>query len=249
MGEDNGERPAADRIAYMLPISTATSIANASKIIESRHLYSKKRLIELGLSKKKEEKTPEEILGTDRAVFFFCAPFAYPETDFGFLFKPEIENVFSDHTTASPFDSGGLLEKITINSSDKAPVSFLKNHLLPPVDHRKLLCESLVYLFATPSDYIYGDDPVKKGPVPLSGGDRRRWTHEVRIEKDISIAKYLEAVFVPINRTIEKNLEDFLTECKYNKKIPVKKFVAPTHGKFEALKMECIDYLEDMLNI
>ena len=248
MGKDNGERPAADRIAYMLPISTATSIANASKIIESRRLYSKKRLIEMGLSKKKGKKTPEEIFGTDRAVFFFCAPFAYPDTDCGFLFKPEIENVFSNHATTSPFDSGGLLEKFTINSSDKDPVSFLKNHLLPPVDHRKLLCESLMYLFAAPLDYIYGDDPIRNGPIPLSGGDRRRWTHEVRIEKDISIEKHLEAVFVPINRTIEKNLEIFLTKCKYEK-IPVKKFVAPTHGKFEALKMECIDYLEDILNI
>ena len=112
MGKDNGERQAAERIAHMLPISTATSIANLLKICESRSLYSRKRLIELGLSKRKEEKTDEEILGTDRAVFFFCAPFAYPDTDFGLLFKPEMESAFSDHATASPFDSGGLLRNI-----------------------------------------------------------------------------------------------------------------------------------------
>ena len=105
-----------------------------------------------------------------------------------------------------------------------------------------------MYLFAAPSDYIYGDDPVKKGPVPLSGGDRRRWTHEVRIKRDISIEKYLEAVFVARNRVILNHCEEFLTECR-EKGIPVQKFDAPANGAFEALKMECIDYLEDILNI
>ncbi|MCK5798429.1 MAG: hypothetical protein KAI47_14660 [Deltaproteobacteria bacterium] len=53
--------------------------------------------------------------------------------------------------------------------------------------------------------------------VGLTDGDRRRWTHEVRIQDRLSILgseHHIEAVFVVRSRGYDPEIERYLTWCE-----------------------------------
>jgi len=246
MGADNGKRTRAERVSGRMPLSHATSVYKFSSICEHDGLFSQTRLMEKGLYSCNNE-THEQLLGTDKDVFFSLAPFCYPRTDCGVLFRRTLEEQFSGSSSATPFDSGGLLKVFTIENPDETPVSFFNCHRLPVPEHRELMEESLVFLFSEPDDYLAGNDPAKEGPVRITGGDSRRWTHEVRIGNDVSMNDgHLEAVFIVRDRAADQHIEDFLTWARKSK-VPIIAFNAPRSGVFDEMKQQCINYIEDLI--
>ena len=55
----------------------------------------------------------EVILGTQDSVFFYVAPFRYPNTGCGLLFSRTLEEESAATGTSTPFDSGGLASRYT----------------------------------------------------------------------------------------------------------------------------------------
>ena len=103
----------------------------------------------------------------------------------------------SDDGVATPFDSGGLL-KCFVLPGPETPQQFLARHELPIPEHRRYLRLSMDTLFSHPRDYVEGTEPCRPGPIGLSGGDCRRWTHEVRIPDRIFFrGGHLQAAFAP----------------------------------------------------
>ena len=97
-------------------------------------------------------------------------------------------------------------------------------------------------LFADPWDYVEGVEPTFSGPVGLTGGDERRWTHEVRIRDRLIVRENLEAVFLPKARFRDPIIEPLLTWCKEHN-VPIESFEVPRDGQFEKLQKACLGYL------
>jgi hypothetical protein len=183
------------------------------------------------------------VLGTVNAVFLYAAPFRFPATGCGVLFAARLEAMCREEGLATPFDSGGLLHVFTRADPAEAPAAFLARHELPLPDHRQYLEASLSLLFSTPLDYLHGNDPAWPGPIGLAGGDRRRWTHEVRLPDQTFLRTgYLQAVFVPISRVADPHIEGMLRWCEHSG-VDYVSFNASRENDFETLKRECVDYI------
>jgi hypothetical protein len=138
----------------------------------------------------------ESALGTSGQVFFYLAPFRYPQTSCGLLFSGTLELEETEKGVATPFDSGALHAHLKRPNPAESASDFLARHNLPIPDHRQYLESSLRLLFHFPEDYLCGVDPHNPGPLGLTGGDARRWTHEVRIPDRVFLhTNHLQAVF------------------------------------------------------
>jgi hypothetical protein len=237
-GCDRGDL--AGRIAERIPLSHGTSGVNFAKIAEKRVLLSPERLP--GWS----QTCTEGKLGTGDGVFLFAGPFSYPKSECGFLFHYTLEDAEKAMGVATPFDSGGLCSVFTRASSSESVVDFLRRHEMPIPGHRTLLRASLESLFSDPWDYVHGADPLHPGPIGLVGGDRRRWTHEVRIHDQLGFDCFLEAVFVAAGRANDRRVEGFLEHCD-NLDVYWERIDAPHGNEFSALKKHCVDYLRKKL--
>lgn len=225
-------------LATNLPLSHGMSGDGFRAICRTGSLYSQKRLVELGVLKSRT--STETSLGTDASVFFFVGPFAYPNTNSGFLFKATLEKEFADSGFATPFDTGGLL-KIFKRPDPTQPVDdFFAEHTLPLVAHRNLLALTLHHSFAQPQDYLLGTDPIEATYV--TEGDRRRWTHEVQIQADIPIHIALEAVFFDRYYRNFREVMDRLKTFKHNG-VAIRN--VPRRGSFKQLVKECTKYLKE----
>ncbi|MDA8134274.1 MAG: hypothetical protein M0T82_06585 [Desulfobacteraceae bacterium] len=244
MGHHNGKEILAKTVIDSLPLSNTFSIKNFTSICNQQYLRSQVELIADGTMEKQLSPTTEQQLGTDTFVFFFLAPFSYPNTQCGILFKKEMQKTYKNKSEASPFDSGGLLEKFTLPPGI-APKDFLYRHLLPVPEHEELLEAALIFLFNDPTDYIHGINPLHPSPVNITGGDRRRWTHEVRIASPIPIydPTGIEAVFLMKNRLTEPGIEDFLTYCNNHGILSIT-FDSPLNQAFDEMKQLCIAHIE-----
>ena len=132
------------------------------------------------------------------AVFFFVAPFRYPSTSCGLLFSRTLEDEASSTGASTPFDSGGLVSKFQRPHPSEPVRDFFARHELPPSAHRRHLGMSMSLLFDQPHDYVEGREPKRPHPMGITGGDQRRWTHEVRIPDRVGVrGSHLEAVFAP----------------------------------------------------
>ena len=110
----DGDQSEAEKIAWTVPLAHSTSTLNLTNIIASGKLISPQRLMEVrGVTSDPDNPTTEEILGTDDYVFLFASPFRYTASGCGFIFGADLEKTWSGPGEASPFDSGGLINKFT----------------------------------------------------------------------------------------------------------------------------------------
>lgn len=188
-------------------------------------------------------------LGTTNAVFFYVGPFSYPATIFGFLFSTALEEENQTGGSATPFDSGGLINHFNWpTKSTESPKDFFNRHELPLPGHRGYLQFSLDHLFPNPEDYLQPPDAdPAANPIGLSGGDKnRRRTHEVRIPGTVKLCSpHLRAVFAPRNRVAaQPHIRNLFSWCRENN-VDRRFFESPKGDNFEGLRSECLDYLRE----
>lgn len=238
----------AKKISAGLFLAHSTSDTTFSAICGSGRLASKARLAR----EKGETVSPECTecrLGTVDSVFFYAAPFGFRGTNCGLLFAPGMEAERKDDGVATPFDSGGLLKESVIRFDATEPaLDFLSRHELSIPEHRSYLRRSMEMLFRVPDDYLAGQDPQLLGPIGLSGGDRRRWTHEVRLPSQVFLHnRHLKAVFVPTARVADPEIDDLLQWCIREGGVDLVFFDLPRGDAFDALQRESLDYIRRKL--
>jgi hypothetical protein len=231
----------ARRLAHGLFLAHSTSDRNFSDICGTNRLRSPlRRSKDTGMPL--DAGSVESIMGTANAVFFYAAPFRYPQTSCGFLFLPSLESEYSETGVATPFDSGGLLRHFGRPDPAETAMAFMIRHELPLPQHREYLQASLHCLFTEPRDYIQGRDPQYE-PIGLTGGDRRRWTHEVRLPEQVFLRTgYLQAIFVPISRVADPQIQTMVRWCEMQG-VEYEAFQNSQEDDFEILKNACVDYI------
>lgn len=190
----------------------------------------------------------ELLMGTADSVFFYVSPFRYPHTGCGLLFAKTLESYHADDGVATPFDSGGLLSVYTRTDTTEPPQGFLSRHELPVPEHRSYLRLSMSVLFHKPADYVEGTGPSRPGPLGLTGGDYRRWTHEVRIPDKVFVrGSHIQAVFAPRARVAgDPEIESLFQWC-VGEGVDNIMFDTPRGNDFEALRRECLAYIRRKL--
>jgi hypothetical protein len=238
--------PEAERVSHSLFLAHSTASNTFSAICGDGQILSAERLAAArGIALKPD--SAEVQLGTVDSVFFYLAPFRYPSTTCGLLFARSLEESHMDDGVATPFDSGGLVGWFTRPDPAEPLREFLSRHELPVPDHREYLKLSLGILFSTPMDYVDGSDPRSPDPIGLTGGDQRRWTHEVRIPDLVWLRSgHLQAVFVAASRDADSEIDQFLEWC-LTEDVDLITFDTPRGDEFEALRGECIEYLRGKL--
>jgi len=186
-------------------------------------------------------------MGTADSVFFYVSPFRYPSTGCGLLFAGTLEHQHQDDGVATPFDSGGLLGIFTRPNSAESPQEFLARHEMPIPEHRGYLRLSMGLLFHKAEDYVEGLTPHRPGPIGLTGGDQRRWTHEVRIPDQVLVrSKHLQAAFAPLARVArDPEIERFFGWCA-EEGVDHIAFDTPRGREFEALQKTCLAYVRKL---
>ena len=242
IGVPNPSSGAAAHLSDSLYLAHSTSGEKFSDICGSGYLASAARLA-AARSQPLAPGGAEVILGTAGSVFFYVSPFRYPNTGCGFLFAKTLESDRSDDGVATPFDSGGLLKVFTRLDAAEPPRAFLSRHELPIPEHRRYLGLSMEVLFDKPEDYVEGLEPRLPGPIGLTGGDRRRWTHEVRISDQVLVrGSHLQAVFAPRARVAaDPEVEELFRWCA-REGVDHISFDTPRRNDFEALRRECLAY-------
>lgn len=190
----------------------------------------------------------EAILDTGKFVFLYAAPFRYPHTGCGLLFAVSLEHENREEGVATPFDSGGLKEVFSRADPAEAPRAFLSRHELPLPEHRDYLRQTMILLFGHPLDYLDGREPRWPGPLGLTGGDQRRWTHEVRIPERAWVQTgQLQAVFV--RTALAAGDADIKKLCRWCELegTDLIEFDTPRGNDFEALQRECVAYMRQKL--
>ena len=190
----------------------------------------------------------EEQLGTAGHVFFYVSPFRYPNTDCGLLFSRDLEASRREDGVASPFDSGSLLQHCTPAVTAASPRDFLASHELPIPDHRHYLGRCMDKLFGDPADYVKGIEPLLPGPIGLTGGDHRRWTHEVRIKGQVPLRQgNLQAVFAP--KALARRIPEIrnLFEWCITTGVDRIEVDGNREGDFRALQSACLAYISRKL--
>lgn len=181
------------------------------------------------------------LLGTSGYVFTYAAPFRYPNTSCGLLFRTDVETQSDVTAIATPFDSGGIVRFYLPQDSIKVQTKFLKDHEMPVPAFRDYLVRVLAWLFDSPQDYLSGMPPSHGWPIQYAGGDERRHTFEVRIPKGISIDGTLLAAFMPVAVANQSWALPWCAKWK-SQGADIVLFGSPTTD-FRALQRECIDYL------
>jgi hypothetical protein len=243
----NPSSGAAARLSDSLYLAHSTSRKSFSSICDSGYLYSAASLA----TARGESLAPacaEVVLGTAGSVFFYVSAFRYPNTTCGFLFAKSLESRRSDDGVATPFDSGGLLEWLTRSDPVEPPRDFLARHELPVPEHRRYLGLSMAVLFDKSEDYFEGTDPLRPGPIGLTGGDHRRWTHEVRIPDRVFVrGSHLQAVFATTAQVARDSAVRSLFQWCEGEGVDSIAFAAPRRNVFEALRRECLGYVRQRL--
>lgn len=192
--------------------------------------------------------TAESALGTTGDVFFYLAPFRYPNTSCGLLFSGTLESDHTDDGIGTPFDSGGLHRHLIRTDPSEPSRTFLTRHELPVPQHREYLEHSMRSLFLSPEDYVEGIEPFASGPIGFSGGDSRRWTHEVRIPERVFIRTgHLQAVMAARSLVgASRPVEDLFKWCA-NEGADTIAFDHPSGDDFEELRRQCLEYIRKQI--
>ncbi len=249
MGE-SGTQPGrlAWRVGRDLPLSHSTGRAAFRSVVEGGRLLSLEKLAELGLRQLPEGGDPpvEMTLGTADSVFTYVAPFRYPATACGLLFKTEVERVRADHAVATPFDSGGTLHHLRPSDSLEAQIAFVRGHELPVPGYRSVLALFLEHLFDSPWDYVDGTEPRRQGPIAVEGGDWRRWTFEVRFNEELRLDGSLLAVLLPVAVASQAAVRGRLARWR-REGVVIKTFRA-TSGAWQQLQRLSVEVLSEYLS-
>jgi len=172
------------RLARRMPLMHSCSLRAFSQILaDGEALRSQAELYRRGRATLSvpPNRQVKLALDTEDFVFTYVGAFRRLRQQVGFAFSPQCERR-DDVVVATPFDSGGLVRFFMPRQSPSARLRFLRRHELPVPLYRSLLRQFLAALFADPWDYVRGRDPDHRGPVPLTGGDARRHTWEVRFQ-------------------------------------------------------------------
>lgn len=239
--------PEAERLSRALFLAHSASDKTFAKICRSQSLLSPEQLALAGLYTLRPD-SAEVLLSTSDFVFFYVAPFRYPETGCGLLFAPTLEAEMHARGLCTPFDSGGLVSHFDRYDPNEELASFLARHELPIPGHRTFLGHCMAALFEEPRDYVEGKAPHLPGPLGLTGGDDRRWTHEVRIADRVHVfgSTHLKAVFVPRGRTLEPDIEALLTWCE-QEGVDQILYDSSREDDFERLQKQCLRYIQRAL--
>jgi len=195
--ERRAERSAtASSFGASVPLSHSRGAASFRTIARDGVLLSRSELERAGVALAKGN--AERTLQTSDDVFTYVGAFRYPSTSCGFFFKPEMERTGPGRAVATPFDSGAILKHLKPRDDGEDRVAFLRRHEMPVPEYREYFQHYLRLLFSSPWDYIEGNGPDVVGPIPLDGGDSRRWTFEVRFKKEVPLAGVLMAVILPV---------------------------------------------------
>ncbi len=201
-----------ERFAAGMPLCHSCGSSAFQQICSGKDtLMSTKRLVELGIRSldPRGSSRVEELLGTIDNVFTFAGPFRYPYTECGFLFTSGTEHSFAiddigntlpagqRRATASPFDTGGIIDYLLPNVALANQIQFHRRHEIPVPDYRSYFRETLSILFSSPWHYLDGTGPDDPGPIEVKEGDDRRWTFEVRFKSELPLPGNLLAVFLP----------------------------------------------------
>src|ERR1035437_2023682 len=247
IGVPNPSSGAAARLSDSLFLAHSTSGEKFSDICASGYLASAASLAAARGESLAPART-EVVLGTADSVFFYVSPFRFPQTGCGLLFAETLESHRSDDGVAPPFDSGGLLEWLTRPDPAEPPREFLARHELPIPEHRRYLGLSMAVLFDKPGDYSEGSDPLWPGPIGLTGGDHRRWTHEVHIPDRVFVrGSHLQAVFATRARVAADPEVEGLVQWCVREGVDHILFDTPRENDFEALRQECLAYIRRKL--
>lgn len=246
---DGAPAPAAEHISESLFLAHSAADASFSAMCSIGLLKSAARLDEEGIRPLSPD-CEEALLDTAHCVFLYLAPFRYPRTTCGFLFARTLEIERMHDGAAAPFDTGGLVSHFGRADATEPAREFLSRHTLPVPDHRRYLAKSLAFLFGQAEDYLDGVEPVRAGPIGLTGGDLRRWTHEVRIPSRIHLRSGdLQAVFVPRSRAAnDAGIESLLKWC-LREDVDTVVFDTPMGGDFEELRRQNLGYIRKKLDL
>lgn len=243
----NPSSNAATRLSASLYLAHSTSDAKFSNICGTGCLDSAGRLA-ADSGRILPATCSEVLLGTADSVFFYVSPFRFPHTGCGILFAHSLETHHCHAGVATPFDSGGLVRHVLRPDPSEPPRDFLSRHQLPIPDHRRYLCLSMDVLFGKPEDYVEGVNPHHPGPLGLTNGDQRQWTHEVRIRERVFIrGSHLQAVFATRARVVaDPEIESLFQWCA-RERVDFIAFDTPRGNDFEALRRECLAYIRRRL--
>ncbi|MCK4342236.1 MAG: hypothetical protein KAY37_11000 [Phycisphaerae bacterium] len=194
-----GPDPDCAVIAREIMLSHSTTDDVFTRICTGNELLSRVELARRKIRPLVEnDKEPLEIeLGTADYIFTFAAPFRYPKTSCGFLFRVDLEREHGTNAVATPFDSGGLVRHSRPLDTPTRRRAFLRQHELPVPGYRTYLEATIRVLYVSPWDYVEGKTPEAPGPIDLSDKNVRRWTFEVRFHRQLPLDQHLAAVFVP----------------------------------------------------
>ncbi len=208
-------------------------------------MLSWRKQVERGLRRPEPgEPSAEAILGTEDAVFTYTAPFRYPETSCGLLFNVALERHRTADAVATPFDSGSTLRHLRPNDSRAEQLAFVHSHELPVPDYR-LALEKLLRHFASPWDYVDGKDPLPTWPIPVEGGDWRRWTFEVRFRDMIRLRGSLLAAFLPTRVASRQRVSRRIAEWK-RAGVDVELYRAPQTDDWQILLRLGVEYVKKL---
>jgi hypothetical protein len=105
------------------------------------------------------------------------------------------------------------------------------------------LQRTLELLFGSARHYLHGLEPHWPGPIGLSGGDRRRWTHEVRVPDQLAVRTgHLQAVFLPRSHTADPPIARLIRWCELEG-LDYEDFDTCREDEFETLCRRCVDYI------
>lgn len=237
-----------EALSQKLPLSHSTGRAAFLGIVQQDRILSVEKLIELGMRQRPgpENPTIEMVLGTENSVFTYAAPFRYPETACGFLFGANVEHEHAREAVATPFDSGGVIHHLRPADSLDEKIRFVRDHELPVPSYRSLLALFMEGLFASPWDYVNGAEPLRRGPIPVMGGDWRRWTFEVRFENEIRLIPSLLAVILPVDVASEASIRVKIARWR-QQSVDVRIFQASRSNPWQQLQRLSVEFLEEYM--
>jgi hypothetical protein len=237
----------AEKLSRWLFLANSASRKRFSSICQTGFISSQQRLARAaGIPP--NPSNAEAALGTSDQVFFYLASFRYPTTSCGLLFSGTLELEETDEGVATPFDSGALHAHLTRPNPAESASDFLARHNLPIPDHRQYLERSLRLLFHAPEDYLNGVDPHTPGPLGLTSGDARRWTHEVRIPDRVFLrTNHLQAVFAARPVVAASRDTQALFKWCANEGVDTVTFDQIKDREFVELEAQSLEYLRKRL--
>jgi hypothetical protein len=235
--------------AWRMPLSHSAPERAMASILQVAALLSADRI-------HKPKGAAESAMGTTDDVFLYLCSMAYPDNEFGFLFRAELTSEVQGIAIATPFDSGGCHAKLLPPAGEDG-VSFVRNHELPVPECRVYLGRVLASWFASTDDYLDGlpckcacgtqlGDPhglsTRPGVPPDSHGRSR--THEVRIPGEVRLdSGQLLAIFAPYESGDIQGLGTL--QRSGVKIIPYESENYPTAS--HALRITCSDYIRNQI--